>query len=35
MQVRNLTNVFGWRVGGGWFSYVHDRRVVASLAADF
>jgi iron complex outermembrane recepter protein len=36
VQVRNLTNVFGWNVsGGGGFSYVAMRRVVASLATDF
>jgi iron complex outermembrane receptor protein len=36
VQVRNLTNVYGWRVlGGGGFAYVPERRVVASIAADF
>lgn len=36
VQVRNLTNEFGWRVsGGGGFTYLPMRRVSASLALDF
>lgn len=36
VQVRNLTDVYGWNVtGGGGFTYVPERRLVASFAADF
>lgn len=36
MQVRNLTNEFGWNVdGGGGFGYNAPRRISMSLAADF
>jgi iron complex outermembrane receptor protein len=36
VQIRNATNVFGWRVlGGGGFAYLPERRIVASIAADF
>ncbi len=36
LQVRNIANVYGWRVfGGGGFAPVQGRRVLASLTADF
>ncbi|MBJ7437874.1 MAG: TonB-dependent receptor [Sphingopyxis sp.] len=36
LQIRNIANVFGWRVfGGGGFAPVQGRRVLASLTADF
>lgn len=36
LQVRNIANVYGWRVfGGGGFAPMTGRRVLASLTADF
>lgn len=36
LQVRNIANVYGWRVfGGGGFAPVQGRRILASLTADF
>ncbi len=36
LQVRNIANVYGWRVfGGGGFAVAPGRRVTATVAADF
>ena len=36
LQVRNVANVYGWRVfGGGGFAPMVGRRVLATLTADF
>lgn len=36
LQIRNLANVYGWRVyGGGGFAPIPGRRVIASVTADF
>lgn len=36
LQVRNIANVYGWRVfGGGGFAPIQGRRLLASLTADF
>jgi len=35
-QIRNIANVYGWRVfGGGGFAPMQRRRALASLTADF
>lgn len=36
LQIRNIANVYGWRVfGGGGFAPMQGRRVLASLTVDF
>ena len=36
LQVRNVANVYGWRVfGGGGFAPIPGRRVVGTVTADF
>ncbi|MGR4893128.1 TonB-dependent receptor domain-containing protein [Sphingopyxis sp. LARHCG72] len=36
LQIRNIANIYGWRVfGGGGFAPMQGRRVLASLTADF
>ncbi len=36
LQVRNIANVYGWRVfGGGGFAPVQGRRVIGTITADF
>lgn len=36
LQIRNIANVYGWRVfGGGGFAPIQGRRVIGTITADF